>query len=459
MNFLDYDVWSFLFLFAVLLITLLIGNIIRRKTPFLRDSLVPTSVLGGIILIIVTSIYRFVAGESLFDTSAFNFNGTETLEIITYHCLALGFIASTLKTTNKELTKERSVEVFNTGVTTVATYLLQGVVGLAITIVISLIVTGFFPAAGMLLPFGFGQGTGQAMNYGNIYEADFSFTGGLDFGLAVAALGFISASVGGVIHLNIMKRKGKLHPRGDKNKLNAEQIEAHDELPMQDSIDKMTIQIAMVALAYTLTYLVMLGLSKLVPGMASTIFGFNFLIGVIMALLVKLAINKLRKHNIFKHECSNNFLLTRISNFFFDLMVVSGIAAIRIETILNYWGALIALGVIGLVITYAYNRFIAKKLFPNYFEEQFLAMYGMLTGTASTGIILLREIDAEFETPAADNLVYQNLPAIVFGLPLLFLATFAPKAPVLTLIILFAFFVVMNIILFRSFIFKRKKQK
>ena len=147
MNFWDYEVWSFLFLLAVLLITLLVGNIIRRKTPFLRDSLIPTSVLGGIILIIVTSIYWAIVGETLFDTSAFNFNGTETLEIITYHCLALGFIASTLKTTDKQLTKERSVEVFNTGVTTVATYLLQGVVGLGLTIIFSLIVTSFFPAA------------------------------------------------------------------------------------------------------------------------------------------------------------------------------------------------------------------------------------------------------------------------------------------------------------------------
>ena len=36
------------------------------------------------------------------------------------------------------------------------------------------------------------------------------------------------------------------------------------------------------------------------------------------------------------------------------------------------------------------------------------------------------------------------------------LATLAPEKPYLTLIILAAFFVVMNIILFRSFIFQKK---
>ena len=94
-----------------------------------------------------------------------------------------------------------------------------------------------------------------------------------------------------------------------------------------------------------------------------------------------------------------------------------------------------------------------------YENEQFVAMYGMLTGTASTGIILLREIDGDFKTPAADNMVYQTLPAIVFGFPLMLLATLAPQKPVLSLIIMFAFFIVMNIILFRSFILGKLKRK
>ena len=86
-------------------------------------------------------------------------------------------------------------------------------------------------------------------------------------------------------------------------------------------------------------------------------------------------------------------------------------------------------------------------------------MYGMLTGTASTGVILLREIDGDFKTPVADNLVYQNIPAMVFGFPILILATMAPTKPYLTLGIVAAFLVVMNIILFRSLIFKKRKQK
>jgi ESS family glutamate:Na+ symporter len=83
-------------------------------------------------------------------------------------------------------------------------------------------------------------------------------------------------------------------------------------------------------------------------------------------------------------------------------------------------------------------------------------MFGMLTGTASTGIILLREIDGDFKTAVADNLVYQNFPAMIFGFPILLLATMAPTQPYLTLGIVFVFMIFMNLLLFRSLIFKKK---
>ncbi len=459
-NFWDFNVWSGFNLIAVLLVSLLVANILKKSIKFLQSSLIPTSVLAGGVLIVVAGIYKSVTGNIMFDTEFFGGNGTATLELITYHTLALGFIASAFKNSKEKFNKKRANEVFNTGVTTVSTYLLQGVVGMLITIVAAMVVKDFFSAAGLLLPFGYGQGTGQALNYGGIYEYDFGFSGGKSFGLTIAAFGFISASIGGVIHLNILRKRGKIGVRAtEEGALRSEEIQSDNEIPMQESIDKMTVQIALIALAYLLAYLFMFMLGNILPNMKSVIFGFNFLLGVLSATLIKATMSFLKKKNVIKKEHTNDFLMTRASNFFFDIMVVAGIAAIRLSTLEKYWGIILIMGVIGLVITYAYNYFVAKTLFKDYQEEQFLAMYGMLTGTASTGIILLREIDGNFETPASDNLVYQNFPAIVFGFPLMILATLAPVKPILTVIILFLFFVVLNIILFRSFIFKKRKKK
>jgi len=458
-TFWDYSIWGTLNIVAILMGSMLLANVLKKSNKVLRASLIPTSVLGGGILILISWIYKMITGTDMFDAQFLGGNGTATLEMLTYHCLALGFIASTLKASEGKLTKKRTVEIFNTGVTTVSTYLLQAVFGLAISLIAALIVKDFFKAAGVLLPFGYGQGTGQALNYGGIYENDFGFVGGKSFGLTIAAFGFISASIGGVIHLNLLRKRGKITRINVENyRHKAEEIESENEIPMQESIDKMTVQIALIFVAYFLTYLFMVLLGVLLPGMKSLIYGFNFLIGVLMATLVKTVIRVLRNKNIIKKQYANNFLLTRASNFFYDIMVVSGIAAIRLSVLENYWGIILIMGVVGAFITYYYNYFIAKTLFKEYAEEQFLTMYGMLTGTASTGVILLREIDGDFNTPASDNLVYQNFPAIVFGFPLMLLATMAPVKPILTFVILAVFFIVMNIILFRSKIFKKRKK-
>ena len=458
-NFWDSEVWGWMILLAVLLGSLLVGNIFKKVIPYLQQSLIPTSVLGGAILLIVAAVYKAITGDVMFDAAAFGGNGTANLEIITYHSLALGFIASSFKTSGGKVTKKRSVEIMNTGVTTVSTYLLQGIVGFGITIVAAMIVTGFFPAAGVLLPFGYGQGTGQALNYGGIFQDEFGFAGGRTFGLTIAALGFLSAAIGGVIHLQYMKKSGKLvKSKRRDGSTHTDKVESYFEIPMQESMDKMTVQIALILVAYVLAYLLMFGLGKLLPGMRSVIYGFNFLLGVLSATLLKITMNFLRRKHIIRKKYTNNFLMTRTSNFFFDLMVVAGVAAIRLDQLEGYWGIILILGVAGLLVTYIYNRIVAKTLFPDYVEEQFLTMFGMLTGTASTGVILLREVDGDFKTPASDNMVYQNFPAIVLGFPIMFLAPMAPVKPYLTLGILVAYFVALNLFLFRSKIFKKRRK-
>ena len=456
-NFWDFSSWGFFNLVAVLLGSLLVANMLKRSIPLLEASLIPTSVLGGAVLLVASMVYKAFTGDEMFDTAFFGGHGTVWLELITYHMLALGFTASGLKTSDGKMTKERTVEIFNTGLTTVATYLLQAFAGMIICIVGAIFLKDLLEAAGLLLALGYGQGPGQAMNYGGIYETQYGFMGGKSFGLTVASMGFLSASIGGVIHLNILKRKGKINLDKGTGAV-SEEVEGNNEIPMQASIDKFTIQIALVMVAYLGAYLMMYGLGCLLPGMRATIYGFNFLLGVLSASLLKTVLNALQKRNIIHRHYTNNFLLTRATNFFYDIMVTASIAAIRMSIIGKYWAVLLVMGVVGLVITYIYVNYVSKKLFPGYAEQQFLAMYGMLTGTASTGVILLREIDGDFKTPVADNLVYQNFPAMVFGFPILILATMAPTKPYLTLAIVAVFLVAINILLFRSRIFHRKKK-
>lgn len=462
-SFWDSEVWGTFNLMAVLLASLLAANSIKKLIPALKKSLIPSSVFGGLILLIISIIYEAITGDNIFNTQFFGGNGAGVLEILTYHGLALGFIATTLKSDDKKFGKERNREIFDTGATTVATYVLQGILGISVTLIASIFVKNIFAAGGVLLPFGYGQGTGQALNYGNIYEQDYGFTGGRSFGLTIAALGFLSASIGGVIHLHLLRKRGLKYDFGHEEQetkaLSLQDVQGPNEIPMNGSIDKITMQIVFITLSYLIAYGMMVLLGNLISPLKSVLFGFNFLLGVIAATIIKKINTLLMKKKIVRHQHISSFLMTRLSGFFFDVMIVAGVAAIRINVLKNYWIILIILGLVGAVSTYFYSHYIAKTLFKGYVEEQFMVTYGMLTGTASTGIILLRELDPDFKTPASENLVYQNFPAMVFGFPMMLLAPFAAKHPVWCLVIMIVFFAVMNLILFRNQIFKKQIKK
>lgn len=459
-NFWDTNVWGGINVFAMLLLGLLAASLIKKSVKGLKDSLIPTSVLAGFVLLVVSGTYMTFAGESMFYTNFMGGDGFAILETITYHALALGFIASTFESSGEKASKQRQTEIFNTGVTTVSTYLIQALTGLGLTIMISKMLTDIFPAAGMILPFGYGQGTGQAMNYGNIYETDYGFVGGKSFGLAVATFGFLSASIGGVVYLSWLKKKNHLVKRASRTmKTVSNRSAKQDEIPLYESMDTLGVQLAFILGSYVITYGIIFLLGELIPGLKSIVYGFNFLIGVLVATGVKKLLAVLEEKKLLKKHYVNDFLMIRLRNVFYDVMVVAGIAAIRVSTMKGYVAVLIIICVIGAIITFAYNWLVSRVLFKEYEDEQLVAMYGMLTGTASTGIVLLRELDPEFETPVSDNLVYQNFPAIIFGLPLMLIAAQAPENPVGTWFIALAFFVVLNIILFRSKIIGVIKKK
>ena len=52
-NFWGFDVWGGFNVLSVLLITLLVANMLKKNIKFLHASLIPTSVLGGALLIVV----------------------------------------------------------------------------------------------------------------------------------------------------------------------------------------------------------------------------------------------------------------------------------------------------------------------------------------------------------------------------------------------------------------------
>ena len=131
-NFWDSNIWSFILIIGVLGVTVIFAGFLRNNVKWIKRSMIPSSVLGGVILLLVsTAVFYFTGGEKnggryLFELDLFNtekISGMTMLEILTYNCLGLGFVATALRPGEKPFNKKRAGEVFDSGLLTVSGYL------------------------------------------------------------------------------------------------------------------------------------------------------------------------------------------------------------------------------------------------------------------------------------------------------------------------------------------------
>ena len=168
-------VWEFLGQIGIVFVAMLAGNVLRTFIPALRKLYIPSAIIGGFLVLAIKQIPGVGAHVD-----------NATMEIICYHCLGLGFAAMALKTAKSER-KVSTVKVVESGAIMAGGYLIQAIVGLVISIAFFLLSSGgFYYAAGLILPMGFGQSTGSALSWGSNYEANYGFEGGSTFGLATA---------------------------------------------------------------------------------------------------------------------------------------------------------------------------------------------------------------------------------------------------------------------------------
>ena len=449
------SLWNIIIQLGLIAGSLLIANILRGRVPAIRKAMMPVAVMAGFLLLILKYI-----GIVRIDATI--------MEMLVYHGIALGFIAMSLRVPDKAANRSDRAAL-KSGAIIVSTYMVQAITGLAISLLLGFtLMPGLFKASGLLLPMGYGQGPGQANNVGTSYQ-NLGFAGGRSFGLAIAAAGYLCACIVGVILLNVLARKGKVTPgtRRSDDDLAVGFFQDKDELPVADSIDRLSVQLALVLLTYVLTYFATWGLTSgiaaLSAGLAATVntllWGFNFIIGSAVAILLRELLKKGKNSGFLEKQYQNNYLLNRISGLFFDVMIVAGIPSINIEDLSGLWLPFVLMAVGGGVFTWLYLKKVCRWAYPDYYYEGLISMYGMMTGTISSGILLLREIDSDLRTPAANNLVSGSSVGIILGAPVLVLVSLAAKSDLMTfmVVLIAAAYMTVLLLLLHRISFPKKK--
>ena len=452
------SVWATLVQIGLLVIALLVGNVLRLYVPVFKKCLVPSALLGGLLLLVINMIcksFDFVLVDKHF------------VQVVTYHTLGIGFAAMTLKT-EKQAKKANRSQIFEFAALQGGTYMLQAFVGLLITIVMFLLTENGGKAisyiCGLILPLAFGQGPGNALTWDINFTntAATGFAGNGSFGLSLASIGFIVACVFGVFYINYYKKRGLTIREASREKAQTDQTNpSGNEIPDNESIDKFSVQIGLVAVSYAIAFGIMVLLGILSDFTNSIAWGFNFMWAAIGAVLTKSVVKLCKKRRWMSREYINNYQMDRISGFAFDLMIVAGVAAIEIKDIRDYILPIIILTAAGSVITYFYIRKTAKNCFKGMEHEFFLMSFGTLTGTASNGMILMKEIDPSLRTPVSSLYVQSTFPAMILVAPLLFFLNFAAASftnAIIACIVFFVLFVVYTLFLFRRRILKKRYQ-
>ena len=137
-----------------------------------------------------------------------------------------------------------------------------------------------------------------------------------------AAAGYLCACIIGVIYLNYLIRKKKA-VRGEMDtklrSLELNEYEDEGEIPIAESIDKFSVQVALVLMVYLATYLVTLGLTTgigmisegLSNMVSSLLWGFNFIIGSMIAVGFRVLFTSLKRLKWMNRQYQNNYLLMK----------------------------------------------------------------------------------------------------------------------------------------------------
>jgi ESS family glutamate:Na+ symporter len=404
---------------GILSLALLVATLVRARFKFFQKYLIPNALTAGFL---VLPFYNYLLPRVGF-TSA-------QLGEITYHFLGLSFIALGLRTPPKG--EKRGPAVFQTSIGIISQIVLQALIGFGLTLIlIYTFMPDLFHSFGFLLPLGFAEGPGQAFSIGNSWQAHGVEDAG-NIGLTFAAIGFVICCFGGIYLINYALKHGwisqqelqhmrkketqtGIRPRGSKLDVGAYQTTD------TEAIDSVSLHMALVLMSYFGAWLMLNGITFLLDflgpighELAANLWGLHFIFAVSMGLLVRQILKALKFDYIV-----DNRTMTRISGLSVDIMVTSAVAAISIAAVAKYWLPLSIVAGTGAVATCFGTIWFCSRLFSDHRFYRTLFIFGVSTGTLSTGLALLRAVDPEFESPVAVDYTYASGVGFLMAIPLI----------------------------------------
>ena len=393
---------------------LFIGMFLRAKVPVFRKLLLPASVIGGFILLLlgpqVLGEHAILKVSEEYLTTWAALPGVLIVPIFASVPLGSGM---------NEPPKEKGAFRKNLPKILVSCGLFsanggfQMLLGFGFTLIAMAIMPSLnlYRTFGFELSQGYSGGHGTAAGLGSILEGY-----GLDYwqtsmGVATtfATIGLVGGMLLGIFFINRASRKGetKILDKPAVIPMNLAQGFDTDvkkqpvmgrETTVSSSIETITVHLGIMLGVSALAYY-LLGLAKAyqVPGLTSIPVWFYALL---LMYIVNFALKKLKLDWLIDKKVKS-----RISGAMSDFAIIAAISSMSVKAVMAYAGPIAILAVIGFVTTYffcfpMYRLCFGKKDFP--FERAIMS-WGVNTGVMINGMMLLKICDPDYDSPVLED--------------------------------------------------------
>lgn len=387
-------------IFSYISFFLFLGTLLRGNLAFFQRYFIPSSLIGGFIgLLVLFFLKNYFKSLDSIDYKNF--------ESFAYHLFNLSFISIGL-TPSKESQEFKEGALWMAFIQGVS-FPMQAFLGGILTLMFFYFGFDLHPTFGLLLPLGFNEGPGQALSMGKVWET-FGFANAATVGLSFATFGYLICFLFGVPLANWGIQKGlikniKISEESRKGFYKKNSYETTETITFHNSnIEPLAFQFSLLGIVYLITFGIIKLLGLLVPlDIQKMMWGFFFLFGLVFGIIIKKMFQIVDKEYLIQPH-----LQRRITSFLVDYLIVSTIIAIQPIVVVQFFIPILVISLFGGFVSLFIVYFFGMRLHQHSIERM-VAIFGTITGTASTGLILLRMVDPELKSPAMKELGFMNL--------------------------------------------------
>jgi len=412
--------------FSILLIgiILVIGKLVRLKFNVFSKYFLPSSVLGGGLMLLIGPevLGRIWQRFELF--SDMNY-GLITEDIHSVMSSIPGLLISVIFASlflGKKIPKFKDIWMIAGPQVSYGQTVAWGqyVFGILITLLVLVPLFDANPLSGALIEIAFEGGHGTAAGLGDTFS-DLGFAEGTDLALGLATVGVVSGVIFGVILINWGVRKQKTNYLKSPEDFDEAQLRGIVDVENRESgstmttspqsIEPLAMHVGFIGIAILIGYI----FQQLLIYIESITYGANgdilimvylplFPLAMLGGVILQIFLDKFDRFKLVDRDT-----ITRIQGLALDFLIVAAIGTISLQAIGDNIFVFLILAIVGILWNVLAFMFIARHMIPKNWFERGIGDFGQSMGMTAAGLMLIRIVDSKGDTKALEAFGYKQL--------------------------------------------------